>query len=279
MREHSPLSPPGPDLIGRYLALLGVSRRKPGPDALKELVAAHLIRIPFENISKLYYRRRFGLTGLISLPRFLDGIEHYHFGGTCYSNNYHLNSLLAALGYEVKLCGADMANPDVHIVSMVKLQGREYLVDAGYAAPFLEALPRDLADDYVITLGPDRYVLKPQDSAGCSRLELHRDGAVKHGYRAKPAPRSIEDFSQVIADSFRPEATFLNAVLLARFYPGRSLVIHNLTVIESRSTEFTVRSLHSREELVAEIEKGLEIPGSIVAEALADLSELKGAWG
>ena len=87
-----------------------------------------------------------------------------------------------------------MSNPDVHMVSMVNVDGREYLVDVGYAAPFLEPLPRDLATDYSIVLGRDRYVLKPQDAQRCSRLELYRDGNLKHGYLAKPRPKQIGDF-------------------------------------------------------------------------------------
>ena len=46
----------GAGLVGRYLAVLGVTARRPGYDALAELTAAHLARIPFENVSKLLYR-------------------------------------------------------------------------------------------------------------------------------------------------------------------------------------------------------------------------------
>ena len=52
---------------------------------------------------------------------------------------------------------------------------------SGYAAPLLDPIPRDLETDYEITLGRDRYVLKPQDANCCSRLELYRDGALRHG--------------------------------------------------------------------------------------------------
>ncbi len=142
--------------------------------------------IPFENISKLYNRKHLGLAGLPSLQLYLDGIERYHFGGTCYANNFHFYSLLSTLGYSVKLCAADMTNPDVHMVIMVNVDGREYLVDGGYGAPFLSPMPRDLANDYVVELGRDRYVLKTQDDHGRSRLELYRDGQQKHGYVAKP---------------------------------------------------------------------------------------------
>jgi arylamine N-acetyltransferase len=257
---------------------LGVSRRAPGLDALRELVAAHVTRIPFENISKLHYRRRLGLTDLVPLPLYLDGIERYHFGGTCYPNNFHFYTLLASLGYEVKLCGADMTNPDVHMVSMVRVDGQEYLVDGGYAAPFLAPLPRGSQADIVVRLGRDRYVLKPQDENGCSRMELYRDGMLKHGYVAKPSPRKIEDFHAVIIDSFRPDATFLNAVLLARFYPNRSLVIHNLTRIESRGSESAMYTIGSPGELVAEVEKHFGIPAEIVSDVFASLGGLKDAW-
>ena len=273
------LGPLHEDLVERYLRALGVPRREPSAEALAELVAAHVMRVPFENISKLYRKNRLGLTGLPGIERFLEGIEQYHFGGTCYSNNFHFYTLLASLGYGVKLCGADMSNPDVHMVIMVEVDGREYLVDGGYAAPFLSPLPRDLAEDYVIALGRDRYVLKPQDAAGCPRLEMYRDGAVKHSYLAKPMPRKIEEFGRVIANSFRASATFLNALLLARFYRDRSVVIHNLAVIESRGNEATIRSLGSREELAGEVERQFGIPREVVGEAVSELHDLVDAWG
>jgi arylamine N-acetyltransferase len=146
---------------------LGVAKREPCVPALAELVSAHVMRVPFENVSKLYRRKHLGLAGLPGIELFLEGIERYHFGGTCYSNNFHLYTLLASLGYRARLCGADMSNPDVHMVIMVNVDGREYLVDGGYAAPFLSPLPRDLKEDYVVALGRDRYVLRPQDTTGC----------------------------------------------------------------------------------------------------------------
>jgi len=104
--------------LQRYLRALGVSRRDPALAALDELVAAHLARIPFENVSKLYYRKRYELTSVPEIERFLDGVEQYHFGGTCYTNNFHFFRLLASLGYDVRLCAADMKMPDIHAASI-----------------------------------------------------------------------------------------------------------------------------------------------------------------
>jgi len=265
--------------VREYLALLDLPWRSPSIDALNELVTAHVTRVPFENISKLYYKNQFGLTRLPSIEEYLQGIEQYHFGGTCYSNNFRFYTLLKSLGYEVKLCSADMATPHVHMVSIVEFDHGEYLADTGYAAPFLLPLPRFLKTDHVVALGRDRYVLKPQDASGRSRLELYRDGLLKHGYVVNPAPRRFADFSKVIADSFRKNATFLNSILLARFFPGHSLVIHNFSVIESWRNRSVVYAMEDKSELIAAMEEHFGIPSSVVTTALSDLGPLVDAWG
>ena len=85
MQTDRTLAPLPEELRAHYLAILGVAPRKPSLEALRELLAAHLTRIPFENISKLYYRKRLGLVNLPPIRLYLDGIDKYHFGGTCYS--------------------------------------------------------------------------------------------------------------------------------------------------------------------------------------------------
>ena len=264
--------------LERYLELLDVPRRKPGLDALQELVQAHLCRIPFENISKLYYQSQLGLQGLPGFDLYLDGVEQFNFGGTCYSNNNFFYQLLANLGYQAILCGADMSNPDVHLVSLVELEGRQYLVDVGYAAPFTAPLPRDLAADHVVILGRDRYLLRSQDTAGCSRLEMYRDGKLKHGYVVKPAPRVIGDFEQVIAASYRSEASFMNSVLLARFCPRHALVLSNLTLSESRGGHSSMRQLTDRDELPAVIAECFGIPVKFSQEAVSRVGQFEDVW-
>jgi N-hydroxyarylamine O-acetyltransferase len=266
------------NLCKRLLRVLGVERQKPSIEALTEVVRAFAMRVPFENVSKLYYKARFGLRGLPEFGMYVDGIERYNFGGTCYPNNYHLHLLLAHLGYDVRLCGADMADPDVHLVNLVSLDGREYLVDAGYAAPFLAPLPRDLDEDHEISLGRERYVLKPQDGNGVSRLDLYRDGELAHGYTVNPIPRKIEHFTDVIEDSFSENATFMKGLLLVRLYTDRSVVIRNLSVIESKGSEYHIRRLSAKHEVPAEVEQYFSIPREIVSEAIAELARLGDPW-
>jgi len=265
-------------LAERYLRLLGVAARPPGPEALAEIVAAHVTCVPFENVSKLYYRAEPDMR-LPPIERYLDGIEHRHFGGTCYANNHHLVRLLAHLGYDVRLCGADMSAPDVHVVGIVRQAGRELLVDVGYGAPFLAPMPLDLTTDHEIVLGGDRYVLRPRDADGRSRLELHRDGRLRHGYVVNPTARHIGEFTEVIDRSFEPTAVFMNAVVIARFVPGRSLVLHNRALIASEGAAREIRRLDDATNLAEAIEEHFGIPKDIAARALVGVDLTADAWG
>ncbi len=266
-------------LFDRYLALLGLRRRKPGLGALREIVRAHVTRIPFENISKVLHKAHLGLRNLPDLALYLEGIERFRFGGTCYANNFHLHELLAELGYRVRLCGADMTQPDVHLVNVVTVDERDFLVDAGYAAPFLDPMPLDLVTDQVIALGRERYGLKPRDAQGRSRMELYRDGILTHAYVVKPEPRGIGEFARPIAESFGNDATFMRALLVARFSPGRSLVVHNLALIASRRTRWTTQHFSAPHDLARAVEERFGIPAPVTREAVDLLGELKDVWG
>ena len=107
----------------RYLRLLGIQGIPAGLAGLREIVARHLCRVPFENVSKLTLFGREGAGRVTTISEFLDGIENYDLGGTCYTNNPYLAELLQALGYDADLLGADMTKPDVHTVIRVRIDG------------------------------------------------------------------------------------------------------------------------------------------------------------
>jgi len=262
----------------RYLSLLDVPESEPNMDTLSRLVKAHLGRVPFENISKLYYWKTVGFLASMDLGQYLNGIERFHLGGTCYTNAFHLNELLKYLGFEAKLCGADMSKPDVHLVNVVQLEGREYLTDVGYAAPFLEPIPLDLQHDYEVSSGADRYVLAPRDETGRSRITLHRNGSPRHGYVVNPKARSIDEFARVMTDSFRHDATFMNAILLAKFDHVSSYVLHNMTYVESKGTSVQKTELDTRDCLIGLIEERFGIPETISRLALNNLTLSKDPW-
>ena len=122
-------------VFDKYLKLIGVEVDVPSYQLLCRIVKVHLIRIPFENISKLLIKKQ-ERNNLPSFAEFLYGIEKYNFGGTCNANNYYLHLLLEHPGFDIKLCGADMKNSDVHLISIVNIDGKEYINNGGYAVLF-----------------------------------------------------------------------------------------------------------------------------------------------
>jgi arylamine N-acetyltransferase len=255
----------------RYLRVLGIPPRKPSPEYLAEILETHLWHVPFENISKLFHWKNSGFDGVPDIALFLDGIEKYHLGGTCYSINFHLHQLLLSLGFEAALCGADMSLPDVHLVNIVRMEGIEYLVDCGFAAPFTAPMRLDAESQREIALGEDTYVLLPKNAAGRSRLVHLRNGAEHHGYLVNPKPRAIGEFRDVIASSFRPEATFMSAFVLARFSAAHSIVVRNATLHEYSDEAYRRTENRSLDDLIDAIGHHFSIPPSITRTALDGL--------
>jgi arylamine N-acetyltransferase len=261
-----------PEIFERYLSILRVEPEPPSLDHLRRLVRAQLVRVPFENISKLYLKKTQNASYIPSLEEHLEGVERFHFGGTCYANNPYFAELLHHCGYDADLCGADMTKPDVHVVSMIRLDGREYLVDVGYGAPFYEPMPRDLEREHEVVFGSNLFVLHPQDVEGRTRMDHFRDGKLIHGYLAKPEPRKIEHFDEVIRHSYTDAATFMNVVVVERFFTDRSVRFHNFTLTESTPNDAATTRLADKEELVEAIEHHCGFPADMVREAIADIA-------
>lgn len=263
---------PNLESLERLLTYIELVPRAPDTTFLTETVAAFMRHVPFENISKRYYHRTLDLNHLPTFEQYVDGLERCHFGGTCITNNTFLNMLLNHLGFDARLCGADMNQPNCHFVNMVTVEGREFLIDAGYAAPFVTPLPRDLPHDVEVALGRDRYVLRPQDAQGRSRMDLYRDNELVHGYTAKPIARYLEYFDTTIRDSFKPTSVFMSSLLLVKIHSAtRTTAVRNLTVIESEGDSFSVEHLPDPSVLPETIEQHFGIPAAMVATATEGL--------
>jgi arylamine N-acetyltransferase len=260
-------------LFSKYLTLLGVAESSPSFELLKKIVKSHVIKVPFENVSKLLFKQK-GMNDIPDLETFLKGIEKYNFGGTCYSNNYYLYLLLEYIGFDVKLCGADMKNPDVHLISIVKIDDREYIVDGGYAAPFLNPLPIDLTMDYVITLGGEKYIVRPKDENGKTKVEQFSNNKLKHWYTANPQPREIDELRKVISDSYAGNAVFMNAVRISKFSEGGSLVLKNLMFTETDDSKSVTKKL-TRNVPPNFVGEKFGMPVNLVKQAITGIKDLR----
>jgi N-hydroxyarylamine O-acetyltransferase len=266
-------------IFDRYLYILGVSKLGPSWQALTELTSAHLIRIPFENLSKIHRAKVLGIRNIPSLEEYLDGIERFHFGGTCFVKNYYLHLLLIYLGYDVKLCGTDVfedgSPPDGHMVNVVAIAGDEAIVDVGFGAPFWYPIPRDSTTEITLRLGTLRYVPKPKDNEGRNRLEIYRDAQLILRYLLKLTAKKLDDFEEVIARSYANSAPLLNYLLLVRYFRDGAVRLVNHTLTEVHGFESRTQKLATKEEIIGSIEGRFGIPADIVCEAIDALGDTK----
>ncbi|HVF54872.1 MAG TPA: arylamine N-acetyltransferase [Pyrinomonadaceae bacterium] len=116
------------------------------PDArtLRDLQVAHLLAVPFENLSI-----HAGQQIVLDDDSLFDKIVNGRRGGFCYEANGLFAALLRALGFDVSMLSAGVANaqgefgPDFdHMALMVTLEER-WLADVGFGDSFREPLLLD----------------------------------------------------------------------------------------------------------------------------------------
>jgi arylamine N-acetyltransferase len=259
-------------LEARYLRLLGFQRRPSGLRGLREIVRRHLMRVPFENVSKLLLFGREGAGRPLELDEFLDGIGRYDLGGTCYSNNPFLAELLRSIGYDVDLLGADMTTPNVHTVIRVRLDGAEYHVDTGYGAPFYEPVP--LANlPWEIRRGGLRYLL--DDNGGLQMSVLSGSERV-HVYRVHGPRRDRDFFTPVVLDSFQPGRTFMNTLRIVRFFDNHIVDLHDRRILRVHGDAIAETTLTNMAQLEEAMAGELAMSRFPVAEAVSVLERLTG---
>jgi len=253
----------------RYLRLLGIEGTPSGLAGLREIVGKHLYRVPFENVSKLLLFGREGTGRVTTISEFLDGIEHYDLGGTCYTNNPYFAELLRDLGYDADLFGADMSKPNVHTVIRVRIGGVAWHVDVGFAAPFrqpirLDQLPCEIAH------GNDRYVLDGDE------VSVYSGGERQYGYVAHGPPRSTEFFRPVIMDSYNRNQTFMNCLRITRFFEEYTVELRNRTLIRYRGDQSSHTTLGSLAELRSALATEFALPRCPLERAIPVLEQITG---
>ncbi|HKR02176.1 MAG TPA: arylamine N-acetyltransferase [Pyrinomonadaceae bacterium] len=116
----------------------------PTAETLRALQVAHLLAVPFENLSI-----HAGEPVVLDDDSLFTKIVEHRRGGFCYEANGLFAALLRALGFDVRMLSARVANnegvfgPEFdHMTLLVNLEER-WLVDVGFGDSFLEPLLLD----------------------------------------------------------------------------------------------------------------------------------------
>jgi len=137
--------------IDTYLARINYNgSRDVNAETLRALQAAHLLSVPFENLSI-----HAGEPIVLNEDALYTKIVDQRRGGFCYECNGLFAGLLRALGFDVAMLAAGVARADGtfgpifdHMALMVTLNER-WLVDVGFGDSFLEPLLLDTRSDQV----------------------------------------------------------------------------------------------------------------------------------
>jgi N-hydroxyarylamine O-acetyltransferase len=116
----------------------------PAAETLRDLQVAHLLNVPFENLSI-----HSGVPIVLNDDALYTKIVEKRRGGFCYEVNGLFAALLRALGFDVAMLSAEVANAEGkfgpefdHMTLMVTLEQR-WLADVGFGDSFVEPLLLD----------------------------------------------------------------------------------------------------------------------------------------
>ena len=181
-----------------YLAHLNIPEA-PAPDyhGLAQLQKAHLLHVPFENLS-IHYGHPIDL----NLDSLFHKVVKQGRGGFCYELNFLYQALLERLGFETELISGRVYSskkqaygPEFdHMTVMVNLPEGQYLSDVGYGEFSFDPVPFEL--DRLHELSRGQYRVDRHDDT-YYRLVKIRDGEVYPEYLFQDQPRRIDDFADM----------------------------------------------------------------------------------
>lgn len=199
---------------------------------LKQLHLLHTCHIPFENLDVLLERPI-----LLDDTHLSDKLITARRGGYCYEQNGVFTRALRELGFAVQDLGARVviANPlemppRTHRLSLITLDGKQWLADVGFGGQTLST-PIEFVPDTVQNTPHGSYRLLQSDDDYC--LETRNDEGWQALYRFDLAHQYPADY--LMANHFVsrwPDSHFRHHLLLALMRPDGG----KITVLNRRVT-------------------------------------------
>ena len=220
----------------------------PTGETLRELQLAHLLAVPFENLS-IHANEPI----ILDDDALFDKIVNRRRGGFCYELNGLFRALLNALGFNVAMLSAGVVNADGivspdfdHMTLMVTLEDR-WLADVGFGDSFREPLLLDERQEQI--QGNRAYKITPDGS----HLILSQCVAAdewKSQYRFTLEPYSYPDYAEMCHyHQTSPQSHFTKAPLCTMATPDGRLTLSDMRLITTlNGGERQERALKSEEE-------------------------------
>lgn len=217
------------------------------PATLRDLMMAHLLTVPFENLSI-----HAGEPIVLNEDALFTKIVAKKRGGFCYECNGLFTGLLRALGFEVAMLGAGVAHaqggfgPNFdHMTLMVTLAER-WLVDVGFGDSFLEPLLLDERSEQVQGTRSFRIADDEDNHLILSRREGQGDWEPQ--YRFSLQPYGFADYEEMCRfHQFSPESHFTKNLICSRVTVDGRITLSGMKFITTSGAQRVEETLNSRE--------------------------------
>lgn len=167
----------------------------PTAQTLRQLQVAHLLTVPFENLSI-----HSGEPIILEDEALFDKVVGRRRGGFCYELNGLFAVLLRALGFQVEMLSAEVATtegefgPDFdHMALAVTLEQR-WLADVGFGDSFREPL---LLDETTEQVQGERAYRIVHDGDYLTLMQRESDGEWQAQYRFTLRPHTYADYAEM----------------------------------------------------------------------------------
>jgi N-hydroxyarylamine O-acetyltransferase len=228
--------------------------RAPTAQTLRELQVAHLLAVPFENLS-IHANEPIVLDD----NALFDKVVVRRRGGFCYELNGLFAALLRSLGFKVEMLSASVANaegsfgPDFdHMTLAVTLEER-WLADVGFGDSFREPLLLDERLEQVQgerayeIIEDDAHLVLRQREDGERKVE--GKGGWKNQYRFSLQPYSYADYAEMcVYHQTSPQSHFTKARVCTRATPEGRITLSAMGLITTVGSERQERIISNPEE-------------------------------
>ncbi|AWX58738.1 MULTISPECIES: arylamine N-acetyltransferase [Brevibacillus] len=266
-----------PNWASLYLQRLQLDRKSPSLSYLSQLCRAHLQIFPYENVSKLLFFRD-GKHVAPTPEEYVHNATHYHFGGTCYTNNHSFLALLRTLGFFGHLILPGGGHTAI-LIDGPNTGDTPVYVDTGATAPIFEPIHFLEEGNHTRHFGTVSMELtKSPDHPEHYRFTRYENGKVAiPPWDFHPNERKeLSDLSEVIRSSFLPDAFFLNRLHIHRFQleQDRFVALKNNTLhIGYSDGTDQITPLHTVSDIKAAVADEMQLPLLPVREAIEILLE------
>ncbi len=218
---------------------------------LRELQVAHLLAVPFENLS-IHAKQPIVLEDDELFAKIVENRR----GGFCYEDNGLFAALLRTLGFDVAMLAAEVANAEGefgpsfdHMALMVSLEQR-WLVDVGFGDSFLEPLLLDERGEQV--QGSRAYRIL-SDGAHLILMQHDRGDEWKAQYRFTLQAYTYADYAEMCRyHQTSPQSHFTKARICSRATEDGRITLSGMRFITtSKNGGRQERTLTSEEEYTA----------------------------